>query len=496
MFRRSTWRRFATGGESSRTTFPVLAVFLILVLVFGATAQNAPRPNIIFFLADDLGWADVGWHGGDIHTPHLDRLANGGAKLEQFYVQAVCSPTRAALLTGRYPMRHGLQVSVVRPWAQYGLPLDERTLPQALREAGYFTAICGKWHLGHYRPEYLPTHRGFDHQYGHYNGALDYFTHVRDGGHDWHRNDRENHDQGYTTILLGDEAVRLIEGQDASRPFFLYVAFNAPHTPLQAPEEYLRRYAHIPDKKRQAYAAMVHCLDEQVGRIVAAVERRGLMRNTLFLFSSDNGGHTQLGATNGPLRGQKGTLYEGGVRVPAFAHWAGRIPPGTVVNAPLHIVDWFPTLVNLAGGSLQQKHPLDGRDLWGALTRGEPSPHDAILLNTTPASGAIRMGDWKLVLAGHVDANDLAAEGAKNTTSTKKKAPARKKPAAAAASEVELFNLASDPYEKTNLAAAHPDKVKELRARLDAFAREAVPPKAEGQPAGYKAPRVWGQSAD
>jgi arylsulfatase A-like enzyme len=458
---------------------PILVLLLSLVLCPWSFA--GARPNIIFFLADDLGWTDVGWHGGDIQTPNLDKLANGGAKLEQFYVLPVCSPTRAALLTGRYPMRHGLQVSVVRPWAQYGLPLDERTLPQALREAGYFTAICGKWHLGHFQPAYLPTRRGFDHQYGHYNGALDYFTHDRDGGHDWHRNDRENRDAGYATTLLGDEATRLIEQHDTAKPFFLYVPFNAPHTPLQAPEAYLQRYAHITHKKRQAYAAMVHCLDDQVGRVLAALEKRGLTGNTLIIFSSDNGGMTMDvgGATNGKLRGQKGTLYEGGVRVAAFAHWPGRIQPGTVVKAPLHIVDWFPTLVNLARGSLKQPHPLDGRDAWATITRGEPSPHEAILLNTTPASGAIRMGDWKLVLAGNVGANDLAAERAKNSAPTK---------------AVELFNLATDPYEKTNLAQSNPAKVEELRARLDTFAREAVPPKAEGQPANYKAPRVWGEA--
>src|SRR5262245_25774119 len=186
-------------------------------------AAKPPQPNIVFLLADDLGWADVGWHGGEIQTPHLDRLAAAGARLEQFYVQPVCSPTRAALMTGRYPMRHGLQVGVVRPWAQYGLPLEERTLPQALQEAGYVTAICGKWHLGHFRPEYLPTRRGFDHQYGHYNGALDYFTHVRDGGFDWHRDDRVCHDEGYTTHLLAKEAVRLIRAHDGQKPLFLYV---------------------------------------------------------------------------------------------------------------------------------------------------------------------------------------------------------------------------------------------------------------------------------
>jgi arylsulfatase A-like enzyme len=475
-----------------RFTVVLRSLVLILTLVLGPwsfAAPAAPRPNIIFFLADDLGWTDVGWHGGEIQTPNLDRLANGGAKLEQFYVQSVCSPTRAALLTGRYPMRHGLQVSVVRPYARYGLPLDERTLAQALKEAGYATAMAGKWHLGHFQPAYLPTRRGFDQQYGHYNGALDYFTHDRDGGHDWHRNDRESRDAGYSTTLIGTEAVRVVDQHDTAKPLFLYVPFNAPHTPLQAPEEYLKLYAHITDKKRQAYAAMVHCLDEQVGRVVAAVEKRGLTKNTLFIFSSDNGGPITLGATNGKLRGQKATLYEGGVRVAAFANWPGQIQPGTVVNAPLHIVDWFPTLVNLAGGSLKQQHPLDGRDAWATITQGKPSPHDAILLNTTPANGAIRMGDWKLVLNGRVDANDLEAVGAKSAAPKKKKAQEK-----AAGSPVELFNLASDPYEHTNLAESNPDKVKELRARLDAFAREAVPPKAEGQPANYKAPRVWGQA--
>jgi arylsulfatase A-like enzyme len=171
----------------------------VLVFIQHVGAAAPTRPNILFILADDLGSHDVSWRGSEIKTPNLDQLAFSGARLEQFYVQPVCSPTRAALLTGRYPMRHGLQVGVVRPWAPYGLPLDERTLPQALREAGFTTAIFGKWHLGHHTPEFLPTRRGFDHQYGHYNGALDYFTHVRDGGFDWHRDDKVNHDEGYST---------------------------------------------------------------------------------------------------------------------------------------------------------------------------------------------------------------------------------------------------------------------------------------------------------
>src|SRR3989440_7816456 len=200
----------------------LLSVFALVVAV-PARAADAPRPHIVFLLADDLGWSDVGYHKSEIHTPNIDRLAASGAKLEQFYVLPVCSPTRAALMTGRYPMRHGLQTGVVRPWAQYGLPLEERTLPQALKEAGYTTAICGKWHLGHFKPEYLPTQRGFDHQYGHYNGALDYFTHLRDGGFDWHRDDKVSRDEGYSTHLIAKEAVRLIEAQKDGKPLFLYV---------------------------------------------------------------------------------------------------------------------------------------------------------------------------------------------------------------------------------------------------------------------------------
>ena len=446
----------------------------------GATEPPA-RPNIVYILADDLGWGDVGWHGSEIKTPNLDRLAAAGTRLEQFYVQPVCSPTRAAFMTGRYPIRHGLQVGVVRPWAQYGLPLDERLLPQALKGAGYDTAIVGKWHLGHVQPDYLPTHRGFDHQYGLYNGALDYFTHIRDGGLDWHRDDRVNRDEGYTTHLIGREAVRLIAEQDRSRPLFLYVAFNAVHAPHQVPERYKEPYAHLPEPRR-TYAGMLSALDEAVGQIVAAVDRKGLRKDTLFLFSSDNGGpQPGIVTSNGPLRGAKATLYEGGVRVPAFVTWEGRVKPGTVVNAPLHMVDWYPTLLTLAGVSPDQSLPLDGRDAWPAITAGAASPHDAILLNATPQAGAIRAGDWKLIVRapGAPAENDVSEEQGKAATTTKYK--------------TELYNLATDPYEKHDLASANAGKVAELQSRYDAFARQAVPPKSAPKASDFHSPRVWGE---
>lgn len=460
-----------------------LTIALMATLGAAARAEPPARPNVVYFLADDLGWGDVGWHKSEIKTPGLDALAAAGARLEHFYVQPLCSPTRAALMTGRYPMRHGLQVGVVRPWARYGLPLAERTLPRALREAGYETAIVGKWHLGHYQPDYQPTHRGFDHQYGHYNGALDYFTHMRDGGFDWHRDDRVNRDEGYTTHLVAREAVRTVEAHDPARPLFLYVAFNAVHSPHQVPERYKAPYAHLKEPRR-TYAGMLAAMDEAIGQVVAAVERKGLRNNTLFIFSSDNGGpNPGVVTSNGPLRGSKGTLYEGGVRVAALAAWDGHIKAGSVVDAPLHVVDWYPTLLKLAGAKAEQPLPVDGRDAWPTITQGAPSPHDEILVNAAPTDGAVRVGDWKLI----VQSPDAANPEAKAKARARAKAKARREP-------VQLFNLAEDPSEKKNLAAERPEKVAELRARYDALARQAVPPKVAPKPDGFRSPRVWGES--
>lgn len=461
---------------------------LFLTTTAHAIEAPAPRPHIVIFLADDLGSFDVGWRGGEIPTPNLDKLARGGKSLEQFYVQPVCSPTRAALLTGRYPLRHGLQVGVVRPWAEYGLPLDERTLPQALSEVGYATAIVGKWHLGHNTREYLPTSRGFQHQYGHYNGALDYFTHIRDGGFDWHRDDRVNRDEGYSTTLLGREAARLVNEHDPSKPLLLYVPFNAVHGPYQVPESYLKPFDKLTGT-RKTYAGMLAAMDEAVGQITDAIDQRGMREKTLFIFSSDNGGPSPGKITsNGKLRAGKGTVYEGGCRVCAFANWQGVIKPGEVQD-PLHIVDWYPTLLKLAGAKLDQSKPLDGRDLWPALTGGKVTPRDPIVLNVTPNGGAIRVGDMKLVVGGNFDAHE-GADDAPGEKANKKKASANDK---SATEKVELFDLSKDASEEKNLAEAQPEKVKELRTLLAKYAAEAVPPKSAPKPADFKTPKVWGE---
>ncbi len=453
-----------------------MRTFSLLLLLAGVTVAAEPsKPNVVVILADDMGRNDCGFMGGtEIKTPHLDKLAKAGTILDAFYVQPVCSPTRAAFLTGRYPMRHGLQVGVVRPWAQYGLPLDERTLASALADAGYATAICGKWHLGHFQPEYLPTKRGFAHQYGHYNGQIDYFAHTRDGGFDWHKDDQECRDEGYSTHLIADDAVKFVADTAGKKPFFLYVPFNAVHAPHQAPAEYMKPYETLKGERKK-YAGMLAAMDEGVGKIVAAVEKAGVRENTLFLFSSDNGGPSPGTVTdNGKYRAGKGTLYEGGVRVAAFATWDKVIPAGKTNSEPMHIVDWYATLVKLGGAKVEQKLPVDGLDVWPTLTGGKPSPHASILVNTTPAGGAVRAGDWKLVVKnGDDDPDGGAVKKGKES--------------------VELFDLKADPYEKTNLAEKHADKVKELKTTLAAFAKDAVAPKAKPKATDFKSPKVWGE---
>ena len=433
------------------------------------------KPDILFILSDDQGSYDVGWRGGEIKTPNLDKLANSGVRLEKFYVQPLCSPTRAALMTGRYPMRYGLQVGVILPDADYGLPLNERLLPQALHDVGYTTAICGKWHLGSVDKNYWPDHRGFDHWYGFVFGMTDYFAHTRNDKLDWWRNGELCHDEGYTTQLIAREAADVIRKQPKDKPLFLYVPFNAVHYPFQVPENYKEPYAHLKEPRR-TYAGMTAVMDEGIGSIIAALDETHRRKNTLIIFSSDNGGYKPgIVTSNGPLRGGKGSLYEGGVQTCSFVTWDGHIKPGSSVNAVMHMVDWFPTLLKLTGATSKQQLPLDGKDIWPCLTDGKPSPHDELLLNSTPTTGAIRVGDWKLVLhSGKPDKAKRSGKVVKGTKST----------STSAEPEIELFNLAEDPSETKNLAEANPDKCKELRARYDVLAAQAVAPRnaVEGEP--------------
>jgi len=417
------------------------------------------RPNIVYIVADDQGWKDVGFHGSDIRTPNIDSLARGGVRLEQFYTLPFCTQSRAALLTGRYPFRYGLQTLVIPSAGTYGLPTDEWVLPQALRQAGYATYIVGKWHLGHADRKYWPLQRGFDHQYGPLLGEIDYFTHSAHGTRDWFREERPAVEQGYVTTLLGDEAVRVIQQADTAKPLFLYLAFTAPHAPYQVPPEALAGYASVADPTRRAYDAMITAMDGEIGRVIAALEARGMRSNTLIIFQSDNGGPRSakvtgevstegmtIPADNGPYREGKGTYYEGGTRVIAVANWPGRIPAGGTVDGPLHIVDMYPTLAALAGARADSAHALDGTDVWATLSAGRPSPRTEVVYGVEPFRAAVRQGDWKLVWRATLP------------------------------SRVELFDVAQDPGEDHNVAEQNPARVAELEQRVQVLAQQAVPP--------------------
>jgi arylsulfatase A-like enzyme len=453
-------------------------LFALLVSSFGlltsSVSADIAKPNIVFILADDLGYADVGFHGSVIKTPNIDNLAAAGAKLESFYAMPVCTPSRSALMTGLYPIRYGRQYNVLRPNSQVGLSLDEKLLPQTLREAGYATLHCGKWHLGDFDRAYWPMQRGFDHTYGPRLDQGREHHHIATKGDELMRDEQPMKDTGSITQLLTREAVRLIEQRDTSKPLFLYVAYRSPHTPLECPLEYSKPYAHL-GEPRSTYAGMVAEMDEGIGRIISATEKVGIRDNTLFIFASDNGGLTSkvAAADNQPLRAGKGSIYEGGVRVLACAAWDGHIKAGSVINAPIHMVDWFPTLARLAGASAASAHPLDGRDIWPVITEGQPSPHDELLLNTVGRAGAVRMGDWKLVRNGKAGVDD---EGEANGATTREDKQRKRREARNAPDVIELFNLSSDSSEKTNLAESQPEKVKELLQRLDKYAGEAVPP--------------------
>ena len=436
-------------------SFIILGLALLSLHAQPSLFAAAPRPNIVFIMSDDLGWADPGFNGGDGSlTPNIDKLATEGTRFTQFYMTPVCATTRAALMTGRYPYRQwmdwrsedfgkpdylallGMKLAHLPDGTPtrrvMGLPTEERTVAEALKEAGYATAMAGKWHLGEWLPEHLPMGQGFDHQYGHYGWGIDYNNKTIPHNapaifavYDWHRDQKPVLETGYSTDLIADEAVRLIGNESKEKPFFHYIAFNAIHGPL---EDIPRHTAEL--EKR---AAAIKCLDEGLGRILDAIAD-----NTLVIFTNDNGGLTE--EVNKPWRGTKNTTFEGGIRVPFIARWPGNIDAGATNDAMMHVIDMLPTFVTLGGGSLDQPLPLDGMDMSAVMLEGKPSPRQEIVVEI---SGSVRLptlrkGDFKLV--GN-----------------------------------ELYNLASDPSETTDIAADHPELVAEMSARLAQAAAERPP---------------------
>jgi len=403
---------------------PISLIFTVLFSLFctAGYAQSAKKPNIIIILADDLGWGDVGYHGSDIRTPNIDGLAKEGLILNRYYTAPICSPTRVGLLTGRYPNRVGIRQATIPPWSDFGLDTSEVLLPQMLARAGYQNrAIIGKWHLGHATLQYHPMNRGFTHFYGHLNGAIDYFSHKREGEPDWQNDFGTSKDQGYSTDLLTAEAVKCIGSYAKQSPFFMYVAFNAPHGPFQAKDEDLKLYGFDPAKPRyasqggggdegaeeagntvghgntihQTYKAMVTCLDRGIGEILQAIKKAGIEDNTIVMFMSDNGAPGGQAGSNGELRGVKFNEWEGGVRVPAIIKWPKMIKGARQSEQLIGYVDVMPTLLDIAGIKSAPKKPFDGISMLPVLTAKTAEIKRELYLG----HGALINNQWKLIKA-------------------------------------------------------------------------------------------------
>lgn len=449
--------------QSSKLLALSIGVLLAAASPLASRAADA-RPNIVVFLADDLGYADVPWHGSPYHMPNLKALAQDGVKLDAHYVHPMCSPTRAAFLTGRYASRFG----VTAAQNQRALPWNTVTLAAALQAAGYDTAITGKWHLGSL-PEQGPQKFGFDHGYGSLAGGVGPYDHRYKEGpftRTWHRDGKLVEEQGHVTDLIAREAVEWLESR-GERPFFLYVPFTAIHVPMNEPEKWREANKHLSDPGQRLRAACTTHMDDAVGQVLAVLDRKKLRENTVVLFFGDNGAHSpqdnqggpypgeyehhQVGNDNRPWRGHKSSVYEGGIRMAGLVSWPSRLQ-AREVSVPMHVVDWMPTFCNLAGAKPDDLK-WDGQNMWPAISDPKAEPPDRTIYTAGPGfrAQAVRHGDWKLVVT-------------QPGGNKKSKSPSR---------QVELFNLAADPAESKNLASEQPSKLAEMQQRLaDISARD------------------------
>lgn len=446
-----------------------LIVGVVYLGVFGCSTNESvvtdlklkeSPPNILFILVDDLGWGDVGFLGSEIKTPNLDQLAANGVRLERGYTFPICSPTRAALLSGQNPLRYGVDGPMENDAM---LSADLRLLPEYLGQQGYETWMVGKWHLGMAKRSAMPHSRGFDHFYGFLGGFIDFYTHIYFGGVDWQRNGKTLREQGYATTLLTNEALRLLESHDGKAPFFLYLSYNSPHTPLQYPPSVEETYDFIESDDRQVYAQMTTDVDAAIGKVMASLEQQGLLENTFIVFMSDNGGHAELGASNGPLRGGKGQVYEGGVRVPALVSWPkGLGKKGETFSQPIHVQDWLPTLLDLSGID-HEGSSFEGRSIWPALGQDESLPAVEPVVLGTNRSKAVYDWPWKLVRHEQTEDGQVVDE---------------------------LYHLVDDPFEQRNLAGQHPERIAKLGKYIDTL------PRGESKAAKGPPPEVLFRGAD
>jgi arylsulfatase A-like enzyme len=427
-------------------------VFACLFLAASAVYSADTKPNVILLVSDDQGWGDVGYHGGEPSTPNIDQLVKDGLEMNRWYSYPWCGPTRTSLLTGHISMRHGTFSG------SGNLTHDEQLMNEAFKDEGYITMTAGKWHLGMRTQRDFPINRGFDHTYGSLNAGVDYWTHTSRGDRiDWARDGKTVFEGGYTTDLFGNEISRLIRERDKSKPFFSYVAFTAPHSPLQAPQSYVDKYAHIEDMNRRVYCAMVEVLDVAIGNILKTIDDEGIRDNTLVLFFSDNGGAVRTGADNGDFRGGKTNVYEGGTRMPAVFRWPGKIPAGVKSEQPMVVYDLFPTLAEGLGIPTNINTPFDGESLWDVIQTGKTRPRKTDMIIGTGNSYSVHSGDYKLV---HSNINGNQPAGSET---------------------VELFKIYDDPNETTNVAKEYPDVAEQIMAK-SAYAADWVRNSATAQP--------------
>ncbi|GAB5489746.1 MAG: hypothetical protein Pars2KO_33160 [Parasphingorhabdus sp.] len=444
------------------------------VALDGSPPGLKEAPNIVIIMADDLGWKDVGYNGSEIRTPHLDRLAANGVELNRFYAHPTCSPTRASLMTGKSPLRLGIFAPLSKN-NPTGLPLAESTLADQLKQRGYQTALTGKWHLGARDKAYLPNARGFDHFYGHTTGGVGYWDKVHGGGYDLQRNGKTVREEGYLTHLIAQEAVDVIGNRDRSRPLFLFASFNAPHLPNEAPKQTVEEYDEIENPYRRKHAAMVTEFDTAVGRIFQKLQDENMLENTIIWFMSDNGGLmakpppewlpdwafeaavewtfdieatprmmefirinlTEGGSDNSPLRDGKGSLWEGGMRVPSFVYWKGKLAPSKS-NQMIAMQDVLPTLLTLSG-DIADPEAIDGRSVWPALMDNAKLSSNPVVtqMGPAPVDLAVFVFPWKLILDSDGDAM--------------------------------LYNVEKDPSETNEISGRYPVITEQLKTVLQEF---------------------------
>ena len=426
-------RIFVAGGAGCRLRVSVFLGVMARLGVGGFFAAaflalspaHAAPPNVLLIVADDLGWGDVPWRGSPARMPNLDQLRQGGTELMRYYAAPLCSPSRAALCTGRSAVQLGIR-DIFSPRDE-GLSTLEHLMPETFRAAGYQTALTGKWHLGAVSATHLPTARGFDRFYGFLGAAISYSTHLGENSTrvDWQRDGLTLNEPGYSTDLIRDEEIRLLRTRDPAKPFFHVVAFNAPHTPLEAPPELLANYPALTGDAR-TYAAMLESLDLGLGKILAELTAQQLDADTLVVFASDNGGLGNSPARNTPLRAAKSSVYEGGVRVPAIVRWPGVVRAAATSDQFFAVQDFFPTLAAAAGIAPRNRLPFDGLNLWNTLRGVTPPAERAFTIASTTDSAQFD-GRWKLV---------------------------------ARANATELYDVVADPTEASNVAAAQPAVVR------------------------------------